>query len=191
MNRLLMVMTAAALILGSTALPAAAAEEKAKTPVLAVCLGTSANAGTLGTFTNRPVSKPTALIVDCPQGGDDDPRGISSDTIMTDITWSKWGRKSASGTGTLNIASMQCNYTSSNYTTYGTSEYIASYCSTCGEVCNSQITTPYPVAVQVSKPVALTKKQKTFTKIAVAYTTAGPGGKTAQTFTPPRRANEE
>ena len=110
---------------------------------------------------------------------------------MTDITWTIWGRKGASGTGTLNIVSMQCNYTPSNYTTYGTSEYIASYCSTCGAVCNSQITTPYPVAVQVSKPVALTKKQKTFTKIAVTYTTAGPGGKTAQTFTPPRQANEE
>ena len=188
MNRILTVltMTAAALLLGSAALPASAAETPAKLPVLAVCLGTSANAGTLGTFTNRPVSKPAALIVDCPQGGDDDPRGISSDTIMTDITWSKWGRKSASGSGTLNVPGMKCTYTSPQN---GTPSEVATMCSTCGEICNVQITTPYPVAVQVSKPVAY-KKQKTFTKIAVTYTTAGPSGKTAQTFTPPRRASE-
>jgi len=188
MNRILTVltMTAAALLLGSAALPATAAETPAKLPVLAVCLGTSANAGTLGTFTNRPVSEPTGLIVDCPQGGDDDPRGISSDTIMTDITWSKWGRKSASGTGTLNVPGMQCTYTSPQN---GTPSEVATMCSTCGEICNVQITTPYPVAVQVSKPVAY-KNQKTFTKIAVTYNTAGPGGKTAQTFTPPRRASE-
>lgn len=186
MNRLLMVMTAAALILGSAALPAAAAEKPTKVPVLAVCLGTSANAGTLGTFTNRPVSKPAALIVDCPQGGDDDPRGISSDTIMTDITWSKWGRKSASATGTLNVPGMQCNYSSPQN---GTPDQVTAMCNSCGEICNVQITTPYPVAVQVSKPVAY-KNQKTFTKIAVTYTTAGPSGKTAQTFTPPRRASE-
>ena len=92
---------------------AAVAETPAKLPVLAVCLGTSMNAGTIGTFQNRPVSKPTDLIVDCPQDGDDnDFRGISSDTVMTDITWTKWGTSKASGTGTLNIASIQCNYTS-------------------------------------------------------------------------------
>ena len=80
---------------------------------------------------------------------------------------------------------MKCTYTSPQN---GTPSEVATMCSTCGEICNVQITTPYPVAVQVSKPVAY-KDQKTFTKIAVTYTTAGPGGKTAQTFTPPRRAS--
>jgi hypothetical protein len=187
MKRLMMGVAIAALVMGSVSVPAVASEKKAKVPVLAVCLGTVADAGSLGTFQNRPVARPPALIVDCPDGGDDDPRGISSDTVLTGVTWTNWGRKGARGTGTLNVPSMQCGYSSPQD---GTPDQVQAMCSTCGEVCNTKITTPYPVSVVVSKPVRLRKKQQTFTTIAVTFTGTGPDGKTSQTYTPPRRASE-
>jgi hypothetical protein len=184
MKRLMMGVAIAALVMGSASVPAVASEKKAKVPVLAVCLGTVADAGSLGTFQNRPVARPPALIVDCPDGGDDDPRGITSDSILTGMTWTNWGRKGARGTGTLNIPGGTCSYTSPQD---GTPEEVAAICSSCGENCTVETMNPYPVSVVVSKPVRLRKKQQTFTTIAVTFTGTGPDGKTSQTFTPPRR----
>lgn len=187
MKRFLPVLAASALMLASWASPAFADRKPAKAtdPILAVCLGTSANAGSLGTFQNRPVSRPTAVIVDCPDGGDDDPRGLSSDTILTDLTWTQWGRSGARGTGTLNVPGQQCTYTSP---ADGTVDEVQSMCSTCGEVCNVAITTPYAVTVRLTKPARFTKQKRTFTTIAVTYTSGGPDGRASDTFTPPRRA---
>ncbi len=189
MKRSLPVLVAATLMLGSWASPALADRKPAKStnPVLAVCLGTSADAGSLGTFQNRPVSRPPAAIVDCPSGGDDDPRSQSFDTILTDMTWTQWGRSGARGTGTLNIPSQQCSYTSP---ADGTADEVQAMCSTCGDVCNVVITTPYAVTVRLSKPTRLNKQKRTFSTIAVTYTSGGPGGRASDTFTPPRRAQD-
>jgi hypothetical protein len=186
MKRALTVVFASVLMFGTMAAPAFADRKPATSasPVLAVCLGTTANAGALGTFQNRPVSRPPAVIVDCPEGGDDDPRGISADTILTNVTWSQWGRTGARGTGTLNVPGTTCTYTSP---ANGTPAEVQAMCSTCGEVCNATITTPYAVAIRLLKPVRLGKKQRTFTSIAVTYTNGGPDGKSSDTFTPPRR----
>jgi len=186
MQRLIMGAAIAGLVMGPLSVPALASEKPAKPRVLAVCLGTSANAGSLGTFQNDPDARPSALIVDCPPGADDDPLGLTSDTILTGVTWTRWARAGACGTGTLNVPSLQCSYTSPQD---GTPDEVASMCSTCVEVCKTQISTPYPVAVIASKPVRLRNNQRTFTTITVTFTGTSPAGKTSQTFAPPRRAS--
>ena len=151
-------------------------------PVLAMCVGAGqGSAPTVSTVSRRP----STVIVDCPIGGDDDPRESSSDTYVNNITWTRWTRQRAVGSGTLNVPTEVCTFTSP---ADGTPEEVAAMCASSGEVGNIIEVKTYDANIVLTKPRRLNKRQRTFTQVALTFPNGGPDGKTSMTFTPPRRS---
>jgi len=97
-----------ALVVSVALIPPAAAMQptswvKSKAlPVVSMCLSAGQPWGGLS-YLSVTSLKPSTIIVACPEGGDDDPRGGSGDTYLSGITWKKWNKKTTIGSGTLII----------------------------------------------------------------------------------------
>lgn len=178
-------------VLSSTlVIPAASASQSSvnaqrqPVPVLAMCLGAGqGDAPDLSVVARRP----STVIVDCPDGGDDDPRGSSGDTYVNNITWTRWARQRAVGSGTFNVPTTVCSYTSP---VDGTPDEVAAMCESSGDVGNYIKVETYDANIVLSKPKKFRKKQRAFTQVALTFPNGGPDGKTSMTFTPPRKAQE-
>ena len=153
-------------------------------PMLAMCVGAGqGDAPAVSTVSRRP----STVIVDCPDGGDDDPRGSSADTYVNNITWTRWARQRAVGSGTFNVPTTVCSYTSP---ADGTPDEVAAMCASSGDVGNYIKVETYDANIVLSKPKRLKKRQRTFTQVALTFPNGGPDSKTSMTFTPPRKAQE-
>lgn len=153
-------------------------------PVLAMCLG--AGKGDAPDF-SVVARRPGTVIVDCPDGFDSDPRGESGDTYVNNITWTKWNRNRAVGTGTFNVPTSVCAYTSPKD---GTPDQVAAMCASSGEIGNYTKVETYDANIVLTKPKKFKKKKRTFTQVALTFPNGGPDNKTSLTFTPPRKAQE-
>jgi len=168
----------------ATAQPTARATSKSL-PVVSMCLG----AGQSGDLSYLSVTsrKPSTIIVACPDGGDDDPQGDTSDTYLSDITWKKWNKKTAVGKGTLNLPVTQCIYTSP---ADGTPSDVQTMCSTSGDVGNVTVMKKFDARIVLTAPKKFKKNKREFTKVRLTFTNGGPDGKTSAKYVPPRKASE-
>jgi hypothetical protein len=154
-------------------------------PVVSMCLGAGQGGGL--SYLSVTSLKPSTIIVACPEGGDDNPRGSSADTYLSGITWKKWNKKTAIGSGTLNIPVSQCIYTSP---ADGSPSDVQTMCDTSGEVGNTIVVKTYDANIVLTKPKNFKNSKKTFTKVSLMFPNGGPGGKTSANYLPPRNASE-
>ncbi|MDE1047234.1 MAG: hypothetical protein OR995_07295 [Candidatus Nanopelagicales bacterium] len=168
----------------ATAQPAARATSKAL-PVVSMCLGAGQHSDL--SYLSVTSRKPSTIIVACPDGGDDDPRGGTGDTYLSDITWKKWNKRTAIGKGTLNLTGMQCIYTSP---ADGTPSEVQTMCESSGEVGNVPVVKTFDAKIVLTAPKKFKKSKWEFTKVGLTFTNGGPDGKTSAKYRPPRKASE-
>lgn len=199
MKRLLAALSVSALLLSvpsyASAFEAPAAPSARKPmPTLAMCAGAFLTGGGADANNITIERRPDFVVVDCPEGADDDPRSASGDTYIYDITWKRWNRNRAVGTGTLNVPVWTCGVTDDDGTPAST---VQTMCETGGDVTNYQKMETYPVNFTLAKPRWYTsgkgkkkKRVRTFTQVVATFPSGGPDGVTSKTYKPPRRASE-
>jgi len=171
------------------------ASNRQPVPTLAMCVGAFLTGGPSTNANNITMGKrPSFVVVNCPVGGDDDPRSPTSDTYISDIKWKSWNRKQAKGVGTLNLPRRQCSLTSPQD---GTPEQVQQMCQTGGDVTNSTVFDSFDVTFTLSRPRSYThgkgkkkRTDRTFTRVDASFPDGGPHGQTSMTFKPPRKASE-
>jgi hypothetical protein len=116
--------------------------------------------------------RPSQVVLNCPDGGDDG-LGLSPDTYIDDISWKRWNRRRAAGSGTIHLPQT------------GDNEF---------DVTGVQT---FDVTFTLERPRKYThgkgKKKRTirtFTRVKVAFPDGGPHGQTHMRFNPPRKAVE-
>jgi len=175
--------------------PAVQPTNRQPVPKLAMCDGAFLSGGPSTSSNNIGISRrPEFVVVNCPAGGDDDPRGSTSDSYISDITWKSWNRKRATGVGKLNLPMRVCTLSSP---ADGTPDQVKQMCQTGGDIANTTEFKSFDVTFTLTRPRSYThgkgeKKRtiRTYTRVNASFPDGGPHGQTSMTFKPPRKATE-